>query len=681
MTPPAPSTSTKVDLKQIECVANTIRGLAMDATRTANSGHPGLPLGIAESAAVLWLHFLKYSPKNPAWPDRDRFVLSAGHGSTLLYSLLHLAGYNLPIDEIRAFRQWGSMTPGHPEYGHTPGVETTTGPLGQGFGNGVGMALAAQMLEARFNTPDQKLVDHWIYGLVSDGDLMEGIAAEAASFAGHHALGRVIYLYDDNRISIEGSTDLTFSREDVAKRFEAYGWHVQKADNADPQSVADAIAAAQAVPDKPHLICIRSIIGHPSPKANTPDVHGSPLSEEEIVETKKRMGWPVDVKFHIPDEAREAFEGRRRRNESAERHWNALLAKVRAADPAKAALWDAHQSLALPDPAKLAEILPTFSPADKPLASRAASGKAINALAPALPWLVGGSADLAPSNNTWIKGSDAIAAGKYAGRNIHFGIREHAMGSIMNGMILHGGFRPFGGTFLVFADYMRPAIRLAALMRLPAIYVLTHDSIFLGEDGPTHQPVETLASLRSIPGLLVLRPADANETARAWAIALRHDGPVVLALSRQGLPTLDRAAKNLAPVAEVDRGGYILSDDPAGAPELILLATGSEVPLCLGAAEELRKAGRRVRVVNLASWELFAKQSADYRDKVLPPACRKRLAVEAGVSFGWHRWVGEKGRVVGLDHFGASAPDKVLAEKFGFTQRNVVAVAQEMLNA
>jgi len=681
MTPSLSLNSPKLDLKQIELVANTIRGLAMDATRAANSGHPGLPMGMAESAAVLWLHFLKYSPNNPAWPDRDRFVLSAGHGSMLLYSLLHLAGYNLPIDEIRAFRQWGSMTPGHPEHGLTPGVETTTGPLGQGFTNGVGMGLAAHMLEARFNSPERRLVDHWIYAIVSDGDLMEGVASEAASFAGHHRLGRLIYLYDDNHISIEGSTDLTFSREDVQKRFKAYGWHVQRADNAEPQSVADAIAAAQAVPDQPHLIIVKSIIGYPSPKANTAGVHGSPLSEDEIAETKKRMGWPVEERFHIPEAVRETFEARRRHNESLERRWNALLEKTRNEQPEVAALWDVHLNQTIPGDGRLAEVLPTFDPAEKPLASRAASGKTINALAPELPWLVGGSADLAPSNNTMIKGADAVGPGQFEGRNLHFGVREHAMGGILNGMALHGGFRPYGGTFLVFADYMRPAIRLAALMEQPVIYVFTHDSIFLGEDGPTHQPIEQLASLRAIPGLTVLRPADAAETAQAWRLALqKKDGPTALVLTRQGLPTLDRAGKGLAPAADIARGGYVLSDDPGGEPELILIASGSEVAVALEAAEDLRANGRRVRVVDLASWELFALQSAEYRESVLPSSCRKRLAVEAGSPFGWERWVGEKGRVVGMARFGASAPAKVLAEQFGFTKRNLAAAAEALLN-
>ncbi len=672
--------SPKVDVDLVTRVGNTIRGLTMDATRAANSGHPGLPLGMADPAAVLWLYFLKYSPKNPIWPDRDRFVLSAGHGSMLLYSLLHLAGYDLPLDEIRAFRQWGSMTPGHPEYGLTPGVETTTGPLGQGFGNGVGMALAAQMLQARFNTPDAKLVDHWIYAIVSDGDLMEGVAAEAASFAGHHRLDRIIYLFDDNHISIEGSTDLTFSGEDVEKRFEAYGWHVQHADARDPQGVADAIATAKNTPGKPHLIMVRSVIGYPSPKADTADVHGSPLKEDEVLETKRTMGWPTDPTFHVPEETREAFEKRRCHNESLERHWNALLEKVRKNDPDRAALWDVHLNQPLPSDARLESLLPKFEPAEKPLATRAASGKTLNALAPELPWIVGGSADLAPSNNTLIKGADSIGPAAFTGRNIHFGVREHAMGSILNGLALHGGFRPYGGTFLVFSDYMRPAIRLAALMELPVLYVFTHDSIFLGEDGPTHQPIEHLAALRCIPGLTVIRPADANETAQAWATALRTTGgPVALVLSRQGLPTLDRAGKGLAPASDIRKGGYILSDDPSATPNLILLATGSEVALCLEAAAELRCRGHRVRVVNLASWELFARQPAEYRDNVLPAACGHRLAVEAGVSFGWERWVGEAGRVIGIARFGASAPQKVLSEQFGFTVRNIVDSAEALL--
>lgn len=682
MSTSAPLPAPKVDVSIIERVAHTIRGLTMDATRAANSGHPGMPMGMAETAATLWLHFLKYDPTDPEFPDRDRFVLSAGHGSMLLYSLLHLSGYTLSMDEIRKFRQWESMTPGHPEYHQTPGVETTTGPLGQGFCNGVGMALAAHMLEARFNSPECKLVDHWIYAIVSDGDLMEGVAAEAASFAGHHRLGRLIYLYDDNKISIEGSTDVTFSGENVTKRFEAYGWHVQSADGRDPQAIANAIAAAQAVPDRPHLICVRTVIGYPSPKQDNAEVHGSPLSAEDIEATKKIMGWPVQERFYVPEDVRAAFEQRTQQNQPKARHWKARLETLRKNDPKKAALWDAFHAQSLPADDELAAWLPVFSPTDKPLATRQASGKTLNALAQQLPWLVGGSADLAPSNNTLLAKSPSIGAGTFEGRNIHFGVREHSMGSILNGMALHGGFRGYGATFLVFADYMRPSIRLAALMGLPVIYVFTHDSIFLGEDGPTHQPVEHLASLRSIPNLTVLRPADANETAWAWVTALRRtDGPTALVLSRQALPTLDRAsASGCAPASEISRGGFVVSDNSEGKPELILITSGSEVATAFEAVKDLQAKGRKVRLVNLASWELFAAQSAAYRDSVLPPACRKRLAVEAGSSFGWHRWVGDTGQVVGLDRFGASAPANVLAEKFGFTRQNVLARAQALLN-
>jgi len=683
---PAAPAPPEVDTALVEKIANTIRGLTMDATRAANSGHPGMPMGMAEAAAVLWLYFLKHSPKNPAFPDRDRFILSAGHGSMLLYSLLHLAGYNLPLDEIRRFRQWGSMTPGHPEYEHTPGVETTAGPLGQGFATGVGMALAAQMLAARFNTPDRPLVDHWIYGIVSDGALMEGVAAEAASFAGHHGLSRIIYLYDNNEITIEGSTALTFSGENVEARFLAYGWHVQKVDGRDPKGIAQAIFDAQQIHDRPHLIMTRTTIGWPSPKSNTPEVHGSPLSAEEIAETKKTMGWPAGQAFYVPDDVQDAFETRRQAVERLERRWNALLDCVKKNDPETAARWEQHLRQPLPaNDDEWRKILPAYKPSDKPAATRSASGKTINALAPHFPWLIGGSADLAPSNNTQINGSPDVGADHFEGRNLHFGIREHAMGAILNGIALHGGFRAYGGTFLVFSDYMRPAIRMAAMMHLPAIYIFTHDSIFLGEDGPTHQPVEHLAALRAIPGLTVLRPADPEETAWAWAAALRHtDGPVAMILTRQNLAVPDRAGKGYAPASDVGRGGYILSDSPASAkeeaPELILIASGSEVALALEAAEALRaEGGRRVRVVNLASWELFAAQPKAYRERVLPSACQRRLAIEAASSFGWERWIGAAGRMVAIDRYGASAPAKVLAEKFGFTAANVIAQAKSLL--
>lgn len=678
-TPPDPS----LDVNLVRRVAHTLRGIAMDATRAANSGHPGMPLGMADAAATLWLHFMKDSPKNAAWPDRDRFVLSAGHGSTLLYGLLHLAGYNLPLDEIKRFRQWGSMTPGHPEVGETPGVETTTGPLGAGFSNGVGMALAAHMLAARFNSPETALVDHWIYGIVSDGDLMEGVAAEAASFAGHHKLDRIIYLYDDNNISIEGNTSITFAGENVPARFEAYGWHVQSVDGRDIEGIAEAIRIAQNTPGKPHLIATKTIIGWPSPKQNDPEVHGSPLHEEEIVETKKVMGWPTGEKFFIPEDVAKAFEIRRQRNESAERKWKLRFEAWRTQNPDKAKLWDAHHGQALPDDAALEALLPNFvTPDAKPIATRQASGKTINALAKSFPWLVGGSADLAPSTNTLISGGGSIAAGDFAGRNIHFGVREHGMGGIMNGMALHGGFRVYGATFLVFSDYMRGAVRLAALSHIPVIYVFTHDSIFLGEDGPTHQPVEHLAALRCIPNLVTIRPGDPQETAQAWAAAIKHTkGPVAIVLSRQATALWDRPAKGYASAAGVHKGGYVLSDSPAGKqPELILIATGSEIGVTVEAADELRAAGRAVRVVSMPSWELFEAQSKEYRDSVLPPAVRKRMAIEAATPFGWERYVGTEGIVIGMTRFGASAPAKVLAEKFGFTRANIVAKAQQLLS-
>ncbi|RLC71132.1 MAG: transketolase [Chloroflexi bacterium] len=667
-------TSNHSDLDHL-CI-NTIRTLAMDGVQKANSGHPGMPMGTADMAYVLWTQFLKHNPANPAWPDRDRFILSAGHGSMLLYSLLHLTGYDLPLDELKNFRQWGSRTPGHPEYGLTPGVEMTTGPLGQGFATGVGMAIAERFLAAHFNRPGHTIVDHFTYAIVSDGDLMEGISHEAASLAGHLRLGKLIYLYDDNGITIEGSTDLAFS-EDVAARFRAYGWHVQQVDGYDLAAIASAIRAAQAETMRPSLIIARTHIGFGSPhKQDTAGVHGSPLGEEELRLTKQNLGWPVEPPFHIPDQALARFRQAVERGRDWETDWQTRFAAYAAAYPELAAEWEMAMSGELP-PGWDAD-LPVFKPEDGPLATRVASGKVLNALAPRLPTLIGGSADLASANKTYLNGQGDFEADTPGGRNLHFGVREHAMGAILNGLTLHGGVITYGGTFLVFSDYMRPAIRLAAMMELPVIYVFTHDSIGIGEDGPTHQPIEQLAALRAIPGLTVIRPADANETVEAWRVALTHrDGPVALALTRQKLPTLDRA--RLAPADGLARGAYILAEAENGQPEVIIIATGSEVHVALAAQELLAQRGVAARVVNMPSWELFERQPRDYRESVLPPAITARLAVEAGVAQGWHRYVGPAGDVVSIERFGASAPYKVLWEKFGFTAENVATRALALL--
>jgi transketolase len=654
---------------------NTLRTLAMDGVQKANSGHPGMPMGAAAMAYVLWTRFLRHNPANPAWPDRDRFVLSAGHGSMLLYGLLHLTGYDLPLEELQSFRQWGSRTPGHPEYGLAPGVETTTGPLGQGFTNGVGMAIAEAYLAAHFNRPGHKIVDHYIYAIVSDGDLMEGVASEAASLAGHLRLGKLIYLYDDNRISIEGSTDLTFT-EDRGQRFEAYGWHVQHVDGYDLEGIAAAIRAAQADP-RPSLILARTHIGYGSPhKQDTAEAHGAPLGEEEVRLTKENLGWPTEPSFLIPDQALAHFHQALEKGRVWEAEWQARFDAYAAEYPDLADEWRMVMSGELP--AGWDAGLPTFRPEDGPMATRVASGKVLNAIAPHLPTLIGGSADLAPSCNTYLKGYGDFSADNRSGRNFHFGVREHAMAGILSGMALHGGIIPYGGTFLVFSDYMRPSIRLAAMMEIPVIYVFTHDSIGLGEDGPTHQPIEQLAALRAIPHLTVIRPADASETVVAWRVALeRCEGPVALLFTRQSLPVLDRAI--LAPADGLARGAYVLAEAAGGQPDVILIATGSEVHPTLAARERLAEQGVRTRVVNMPSWELFERQPQFYRDAVLPPEVTARLAIEAGVPQGWHRYVGDGGDVIGIERFGASAPYKVLWEKYGFTAENIAARALEML--
>ena len=667
-----------------ELSVNTVRFLSVDAVQKANSGHPGLPLGAAPMAYVLWTRFLKHHPANPGWFDRDRFVLSAGHGSMLLYSLLHVTGYALPLEQIKQFRQWGSMTPGHPERGLTPGVETTTGPLGQGFGNGVGMAIAEAHLAARYNRPGFKVVDHHTCGIVSDGDLMEGVAAETASLAGHLQLGKLIYLYDDNHVTLSAGTDITFT-EDCARRFEAYGWHTQAVkDGNDLAAIDRALCAARGETKRPSLILVRTRLGYGSPhKQDTFEAHGSPLGAEEVRLTKENLGWPTEPPFYIPEPVRAHFLQAVERGERAEAEWNDKFSAY--AQAFRELSQELQQLMRGEMPAGWDADIPQFSADAKGMATRVASGKIMNAIAPHLPGLIGGSADLDPSTHTALKGlgdfepSDAAARDtqgsdgggwSYAGRNLHFGVREHAMGSIMNGLAAHGGTVPFGATFLVFSDYMRPPIRLAALMGLHVIYVFTHDSIALGEDGSTHQPVEQLAALRAIPRLIVIRPADANETAAAWRIALAtREQPVALVLTRQDVPTLDRS--QFAAADGLQRGGYILADAPNGKPELILIASGSEVALIVAARQKLLEKKIRVRIVSMPSWELFDAQPQAYRDTVLLPSIRARLAVEAGVPQGWHRYVGDQGDVLGVERFGASAPAEVLLREYGFSVEEV----------
>ena len=657
---------------------DTIRFLAVDGVQKANSGHPGMPMGAAPIAHVLFTRHLRFDPADPAWPDRDRFVLSAGHASMLLYSLLHLTGYDLSLDDLKAFRQWGSKTPGHPEYKHTAGVETTTGPLGQGFSNAVGMAVAERFLGATFNGAGPAVMDHYTYALAGDGDMMEGISSEAASFAGHQKLGKLIVLYDDNHITIDGSTDLAFT-EDVVARFAAYGWHTQRvADGNDLEAIDKAITAAKAETGKPSIIAVRTHIGFGSPhKQDSAGAHGAPLGADEVKLTKENLGWPLEPEFYVPDEVRACYTEVAAKGTAAHAAWTEGHAAWSAADASRAAAWTAAWSGDLPD--GWDADLPVFDPADGAVATRSASGKVINALAPHLPTLIGGSADLAPSNNTLIKDAADQQAATPAGRNFHFGVRELAMAGIGNGLALHGGVRPYVATFFVFVDYMRPSMRLAAIMGLPVTYILTHDSIGVGEDGPTHQPIEHLAILRATPNWTDLRPADANETVEAWKIALTHrDGPVGLMLTRQNLPTIDRTKH--APASGIARGAYVLADAAdGGAPDVILIASGSEVAVALEAHERLVADGVRSRVVNMASMQLFARQNADYRESVLPLACSSRVGIEAGVTFGWHRWVGDGGIVIGLDHYGASAPAGTLFKEFGFTADNVVARAKSLL--
>ncbi|MEX2571547.1 MAG: transketolase [Gemmatimonadota bacterium] len=663
-------TSTTIEPTSIdELCINTIRTLSMDAVQRANSGHPGTPMALAPLAYVLWTRHLRHNPANPGWVDRDRFILSAGHASMLLYSLLYLAGYELTLDDIRNFRQWASPTPGHPEYGMTPGVETTTGPLGQGLSNAVGMAMAEARLATLYNRPGHEIVDHFTYAICSDGDLMEGVASEAASLAGHLGLGKLICFWDDNSITIEGATDLAFS-EDPLARFEAYGWHTLKVeDGNDLEAIDRAIRAAQA-DDRPTMIGVRTIIGYGSPnKAGSEAAHGAPLGEEEIALTKESLGWEWTEPFHVPEEVLGRMRSQLNRGRELEEDWQARLAKYgeeesKAAESLKAALartlpegWDAD--------------VPRFAPGDKPIATRAASGKVLNAIARHVPWIIGGSADLAGSNNTLLEGEESFSADNYTGRNLHFGVREHAMGSVMNGMTLHGGVRPYGGTFLIFSDYMRPPIRLAALMQQPTIYVFTHDSVGLGEDGPTHQPIEQLAALRAIPGLIDLRPADPAETAEAWRFIMEYDqGPAFLALTRQSVPHLDR--ERYAGADGLRRGAYVLAREEAGDARLILMASGSEVSLALDAREALEADGVATRVVSMPSWVLFERQSRDYQESVLPSGITARVAIEAASPMGWHRWVGPGGDIIGISRFGESAPAKRVFQELGFSTENVV---------
>ena len=670
---------------------NAIRFLSIDAIQKANSGHPGLPMGAAPMAYVLWTRLLKHNPKNPNWFDRDRFILSAGHGSMLLYSLLHLTGYDLPLEQIKQFRQWGSKTPGHPEYGFTPGVEMTTGPLGQGFGSGVGIAAAEAYLAAHYNRPGFELINHYTYILASDGDLMEGVASEAASLAGHLKLGKLICLYDNNLISLSASTDLMFT-ENRAERFEAYGWHTQSVDDGnDIEAIENALKAAQDEKERPSLILVRTHIGFGSPnKQDTFEAHGSPLGEEEVRLTKEALGWPVDPPFYIPEQVLNLFRKALNQGKTAENEWNSRLSAYSRKFPGLAKEFNQVMNGELQK--DWDKNIPSFPADAKGMATRAASGKIMNAIAPYLPALIGGSADLNPSTFTMLSGmgdfenparqndtQGSTGGGwSYAGRNIHFGVREHGMGSILNGLAVHGGLIPFGSTFLIFSDYMRPPIRLAALMGLHVIYVFTHDSIGLGEDGPTHQPVEQLASLRAVPGLIVIRPADANETAAAWRVAVEtKDHPVVLVLTRQNVRTLDRS--KLAPAEGLRQGAYILAEAQIGKPDIIMMATGSEVSLVLSAREKLFEQNINTRIISMPSQELFDSQTMEYRETVLPSAVTARLAVEAGTSQGWHKYVGDKGGVIGIDKFGASAPGGILMNNYGFNVENVCKNALALL--
>ena len=664
------------DSKLQERAINAIRFLSADAVQQANSGHPGMPMGAAAMTYALWTRHLRFNPSNPNWFDRDRFVLSGGHGSMLLYSLLHLTGYDVSMEDLKDFRQWGSKTPGHPESHHTPGVEVTTGPLGQGFANCVGFAMAEAHLAAVFNRPKHKIVDHHIYAIVTDGDLMEGLSSEAASLAGHLQLGKIIMLYDDNLISIDGSTNLTFS-EDRGARFEAFGWHVQHVkDGNDVDAVDKAIDNAKKDP-RPSLIACRTHIGFGMPnKQDTAKAHGEPPGEDELEGAKKRLDWPLEPRFYVPDDVLDHFRQVREIGEDREKSWNSQFEEFEKQHPELAAEFSRRMKGELVP--NWDEDLPVFPADDGGMATRAASGKVINAIAKILPEMIGGSADLTPSNKTWIDGSPSFQPDTPEGRNLHYGVREHAMAAAVNGMVAHGGIIPYSATFLMFSDYMRPSIRLSALSQHGSIWVFTHDSIGVGEDGPTHQPVEHLASLRAIPNLIVIRPGDANEVVEAWKLAInRRDGPTLMALTRQNIPVLDR--KKFNPAAGTANGAYVLADF-GDKPEIILIASGSEVGLIVKAADKLHAEGISVRIVSFPSWELFDEQSQEYQDSVLLPDVKARLAVETGVSQGWERWVGDAGSCVCVNKFGASAPGKILFEKYGFTVENVVAQARKLIN-
>jgi transketolase len=672
----------KIDPKLEEQAINAIRFLAVDAVQKANSGHPGAPMGLAPLAYLLWTRQMNYNPRNPKWPNRDRFVLSNGHASMLHYSMLYLSGYDLSLDDLKQFRQWGSRTPGHPEYGMTPGIETTTGPLGQGFGNGVGMAIAQKFLQATYNKPGHEIINHFIYAIAGDGCLQEGVASEAASIAGHLELDNLIYFYDNNHISIEGDTKIAFT-EDVGKRFEAYGWHVQHVDDInDVAAIEAAIEIAKGVKGQPHLISVRSIIGYGSPNQNTGKVHGSALGKENVKLAKEKLGWPLEPDFYVPGEVLALYREAVERGAKLEEEWNDNWAAYAAAYPEEARQLKLGQAYELPEGWDKSLLI--FSASEGGIATRAASGKILNALAPVLPNLIGGSADLAESTNTTLEHYPSFEpneakGGNYAGRTMHYGIREHGMGAIINGATVYGGLRIYGATFLTFADYMRGSLRLAALMEIPSIFVFTHDSVGLGEDGPTHQPVEHLASLRIIMGMTVLRPADANETAQAWKVLLeRTHRPSSIILSRQKLPILDQAKYGSA--TGVANGAYILSEAEGGAPQLILIATGSEVSLALLGQEELAKQGIRARVVSMPSWELFEEQSDEYRESVLPASITARLSIEAGSPLGWEHYVGGAGASLAINHFGASAPGEIVQEKFGFSVATVVELSQKLLS-
>jgi len=656
---------------------NTIRFLAVDAVQKANSGHPGLPMGAAPMAYVLWQEFLKHNPKNPLWHDRDRFVLSGGHGSMLLYALLYLTGYeDMTMEQVQAFRQLGSLTPGHPESLITPGVEATTGPLGQGIANSVGMALAERFLAETFNREGQHIVDHYTYVITTDGDMMEGVASEACSLAGHLGLGKLIALYDDNGISLAAPTAVSFT-EDVGGRFKSYGWRVLEVEdgNTDLDAIRQAISAAKKEKERPTLIKVRTTIGYGSPNLeNTHAVHGSPLGPDEVKATKENLGWPTEPDFYVPDDVLTHYREAVAKGESLEHSWKKLLEEYGKAYPEQKETYERFLEGKLPKGYE--KSIPVFSPGDGSVATRKASGSVINALAPVIGNLVGGSADLSPSNNTYMKGIDEQQKKSPGGRNIRFGVREHAMGSVVNGMAYHGGVLPFGATFLTFSDYMRGAVRVSALASLHSIWVFTHDSVWLGEDGPTHQSVEHISALRAIPDLTVIRPADANETAEAWKVALKGKGPFALVLSRQGLPILDRSV--YADAAALEKGAYVLSDAEGGTPDVILIATGSEVALALEAKKLIEAKQKRCRVVSMPSWELFERQSEEYRKKVLPPRVRARVVVEAGVRQGWERYAGDAGRIVSQDGFGVSAPYKDLVKKYSFTPERV---AKEALSS